>query len=65
MEQDRNLMTTTALKIKIVKCSHDKYWYRDRVGEIFNVHDICTRDYYVIIDKRLRGILRIDAEIVK
>ena len=65
MDQEHNLMTKTTLKIKIVKCSHEKYWYKDRVGEIFNVDDVCVRDYYVNIDKSLKGILKIDTEIVK
>lgn len=65
MDQEHNLMTTTTLKIKIVKCSHEKYWYKDRVGEIFNVDDVCVRDYYVNIDKSLKGILKIDTEILK
>lgn len=66
MGQDHNMETTT-LKIKIIKCSHDKFWYKDRVGEVFNVDDVCVRDYYVKLGKglSLSGILKIDAEIVK
>ena len=26
-------------RIKIIKCSHDKYWYHDKVGEVFSVVD--------------------------
>lgn len=65
MDKEHNLMTTTTLKIKIVKCSHEKYWYKDKVGETFNVDDVCVRDYYVNVDKSLKGILKIDTEIVK
>ena len=66
MEQEHNI-TTTTLRVKIIKCSHDKYWYKDRVGEVFNVDDICVRDYYVRLGKgrSLSGILKIDAEIIK
>jgi hypothetical protein len=66
MEQEHELMTTTTLKIKIVKCSHKEYWYNDKVGHIFNVVDNCVRDFYVRKDTvGLGGVLKIDAEIVK
>lgn len=25
------------MQVKIVKCSSDKYWYANRIGEVFNV----------------------------
>jgi hypothetical protein len=67
MEQKDNLIATTTLKVKIIKCSHDKFWYKDRIGEIFNVDDVCAREYYVKPGKgfNLSCILKIDAEIVK
>ncbi len=51
-------------KIRIVKCSSDKYWYNNRVGELLNIHDICVRNFYIKEDDIIRGILRIDVELV-
>jgi len=52
-------------RIKIIKCSHDKYWYHDKVGEVFSVVDTCVRDYYIKSKNGGNyGVLKIDAEIV-
>ena len=53
------------LRIKIIKCSHEKYWYNNRVGEIFSVVDECVRDFYVKNQNGTSyGVLKIDAEVV-
>ena len=27
------------MKVKITKCQYEESWYRDKIGEIFEVHD--------------------------
>jgi uncharacterized protein YdeI (BOF family) len=36
------------MKVKIIKSSGDRYWYRDKIGEIYEV-DIWDEDNYVVI----------------
>lgn len=31
------------MKVKIVKCSHIEFWYKDRVGEIFDAIKITEK----------------------
>jgi len=52
-------------KIKIVKCSYDKFWYKDFVGQTFIFEYCSTRDYYIRSNKGvLRGILIDDVELI-
>jgi hypothetical protein len=55
-------MTMFGKKIKVVKCSFEKFWYSDKIGETFTVVEDSTRDYYVLDGSSLRGILIIDTE---
>lgn len=57
------------MQIKIVGCSRKTYWYANRIGEVFDVVDEDTTDYYVNYAKpdeySLSGrVLKSDAEIV-
>lgn len=58
-----NLAEAVNPKVRITKCSCDKYWYNDKIGQIFEISDIGVRDYYV--NNGTSGILRIDAELLK
>lgn len=61
------LVEVVPIRIKIVKCSFDKHWYKDRIGETFIVEDIRVRDFYVkrSEDGIVAGVLKIDAILVK
>ncbi len=39
-----------AFKVKIIKAEKATYWYADRIGEIFEVIDLCSNDYTVSND---------------
>ena len=52
-------------RIKIIKCSHDTFWYKDLVGQTLSFEDYSPRDYYVRTDDgKIRGVLSIDVELV-
>jgi len=63
MKQVALNIEVTKPRIRITKCSCDKYWYNNKIGQIFDVSDIGVRDYYV--KEGICGVLRIDAEILK
>lgn len=52
-------------KVQILKCNNEKSWYRDKVGQVFEVDSKSIRDYYVVQNGTLRCILAIDAKIVE
>lgn len=49
-------------KIKILKNSCETSWYKNSVGECFEINSESVRDYYVIYNGVLRVVLKIDAE---
>lgn len=50
-------------KIKILNCSQEKFWYKDNVGDVFDIEYESARDYYVKKPNGcLIGILKVDAE---
>jgi hypothetical protein len=51
------------IKIKIVTCQSENYWYCNNIGELFTIDSICVRDYYVNHEGILKGILKKDCEI--
>ncbi len=53
---------TADLRIEVKKCTSDKFWYCELIGHKLKIEDISIRDFYVIHDGKLRGILRKDAE---
>jgi hypothetical protein len=60
------IVEIAVIKVKITKCSHEKYWYSDKVGQVFSVVDTSVRDYYVIGERGISVcILKVDAEVVK
>ena len=52
------------MKIKVIKCSSEKYWYNDKIGQEFTVAQSSIRDYYVSDNGRLKGILVCDTELI-
>ena len=54
------------MQIKIVGCSRKTYWYAKRIGEVFDVVDEDTTDYYIEPEEYLfsRRVLKSDAEVV-
>ena len=59
------------MKIKIVKCSKDTYWYNSYVGEVFEVTDKLPKDdgwYGVWRDKNMEAggfVMKSDAVLVE
>lgn len=49
--------------LKVTKCSFDKSWYKDLVGNLFVIESESVRDYYVIYQNYIRGILKKDADL--
>jgi len=41
-------MSENELRVKIVKCSGETYWYKDCIGEIFTVKDFDSDDYVAV-----------------
>jgi hypothetical protein len=54
------------MKVKIIKCSNDEFWYRDQVGAILNVGERDINGFEVPIngDKYIRTIHISDLEIL-
>jgi len=46
------------MKVKIIKCDDNKYWYHNRIGEIFEVFKYL--DQYLYDNNGIRGILKED-----
>lgn len=58
-------MEAASMRIKIIKCSQPKFWYSDKVGQVFSVIDKSTRDYYININGNHNySILVVDAVIL-
>ena len=59
------------MKIKIIKCSKDTYWYNSYVGEVFEVTDKLPKDdgwYGVWRDKNMEAggfVMKSDAVLVE
>ncbi len=52
------------IKIKIIQSSKDGYWYKNRIGEVFNVYDAGEDCWYIPYNNgELLFIEKIDAEI--
>lgn len=52
------------MKIKIIKCS--KYpWYKNKIGQIYEVKGSNTFSYWVRDNKELKMISRRDCEIIE
>jgi hypothetical protein len=51
------------IKIRIVTCQSENYWYCNYVGELFTIDSLCVRDYYVNHEGNLKGILKKDCKI--
>ena len=52
------------VKIQIIKCSNDQYWYIDKIGEIFTVYDIVQGDYRVKQGLGAYCVLKSDCKII-
>lgn len=54
------------MKVKIVSCSDNGYWYSGNIGEVFAVSDIYSC-FYTMIENNviLRAILKSDCEVVE
>ncbi len=57
----RLVKTAIPIKIKILKFSSEKSWYKDFIEKEFIVESENTRDYYVIHNDVLRCVLKVDA----
>jgi hypothetical protein len=54
------------MKVKIVKCSGRNYWYKDLVGQTFEVQDSAHKHGYELIYKGVHSFIDVmDAEIVE
>jgi len=55
------------MQVKIVKCSDDMYWWKDKIGEICKVIGELDYDYIVRCSSEVNhfGILKSDCEIVE
>jgi hypothetical protein len=56
------------MKIKIVKCSKETYWYNDKVGLILEYENVVISEKRIMIKPEQRGILFIeksDCEIIE
>lgn len=54
------------MKVKILKCSADVYWYHDKIGQIFIVSEINSVCYRVNIkENNYRRIFKMDCIDVK
>lgn len=53
--------TSSPPTLKITKCSCEKSWYKDLIGSEFIIESESTRDYYVIHNNYIRGILKKDS----
>jgi len=50
-------------KIKILKCSQEKFWYKNNIGDVFDIEYESARDYYIKKPNgRLIGVLIVDSE---
>ena len=52
------------LKVKIIKCSNENYWYKDKIGETFDVYDVIQGDYRLKVGLRAFLVLKEDVEII-
>lgn len=55
------------LVVKVIKCKDEKSWYYNKVGQVFEVDSVSTREYYIKekgFNSVKKYILTLDAEIV-
>ena len=52
------------MKVEIVMCSNFILWYRDRVGEVFEVASELPAAYYVHVDDVIDWIYKTDVRIL-
>ena len=53
------------MKVKIVKCSSDSYWYKNRIGDDFKVEHYNNENYRAINIDGLFLLLKSDCEIIE
>lgn len=54
------------MKVKVVKCSSESYWYKDRVGEEFDVEDYENHKYNIISGEKEDWIIyKSDCEVIQ
>jgi hypothetical protein len=41
------------MKVKIIKCSGNEYWYKDKIGKVYKVKKYNDSDYILKSNKRL------------
>jgi len=49
------------VRIKILNCSQEKFWYKDNIGDVFDIEYESSRDYYIKTPKGYL-ILKVDVE---
>jgi hypothetical protein len=58
-------MKKQTFKVRIVKATHDTYWYAHHIGETFTVKTYHHPDQYQRVDQPYRLIMKQDAEVIK
>lgn len=55
------------MKVKIIKCIGEGYWYKERIGEVFNVNNLLENSYEVTVNGIPVGkfITKYDCEILE